>query len=184
MAGGRLLPLLPGIGPGKARQLMEMLAAGGHPSALGRLAPPAAAAAVAWPKFVAMIDELTDTSDELPVQLHRVREFYAPLLEAKYDFPEPRLRDLEQIGADCLALPSRQRMLLEMTLDPPSSTQDFAGPPLQDDDYLVLSTIHSAKGLEWEAVYVIHAADGNIPSDMATGTPRKSRRNGGCSTWP
>ena len=55
-------------------------------------------------------------------------------------------------------------MLLEMTLDPPSSTQDFAGTPQLDDDYLVLSTIHSAKGLEWEAVYVIHAADGNIPS--------------------
>ena len=55
-----------------------------------------------------------------------------------------------------------------MALDPPSSTQDLAGPPLLDDDYLVLSTIHSAKGLEWDAVYVIHAADGNIPSDMAT----------------
>ena len=58
-----------------------------------------------------------------------------------------------------------------MTLDPPSSTQDLAGPPTRDDDYLVLSTIHSAKGLEWDAVYVIHAADGNIPSDMATKNP-------------
>ena len=57
---------------------------------------------------------------------------------------------------------------MEMALDPPNSTQDLAGPPLLDDDYLVLSTIHSAKGLEWDAVYVIHAADGNIPSDMAT----------------
>jgi DNA helicase-2/ATP-dependent DNA helicase PcrA len=57
---------------------------------------------------------------------------------------------------------------MEMALDPPNSTQDFAGPPLLDDDYLVLSTIHSAKGLEWDAVFVIHAADGNIPSDMAT----------------
>jgi len=62
-------------------------------------------------------------------------------------------------------------MLLELTLDPPSSTQDLAGPPTLDDDYLVLSTIHSAKGLEWDAVYVIHAADGNIPSDMATKNP-------------
>jgi DNA helicase-2/ATP-dependent DNA helicase PcrA len=63
---------------------------------------------------------------------------------------------------------SRQRMLLEMTLDPPNSTQDLSGPAMLDDDYLVLSTIHSAKGLEWDAVYVIHAADGNIPSDMST----------------
>jgi DNA helicase-2/ATP-dependent DNA helicase PcrA len=65
---------------------------------------------------------------------------------------------------------NRHRMLLEMALDPPNSTQDLAGPPLLDDDYLVLSTIHSAKGLEWDAVHVIHAADGNIPSDMATGS--------------
>jgi DNA helicase-2/ATP-dependent DNA helicase PcrA len=168
VSGSRLLPLLPGIGPGKARQLMEILASGGHRfESWARWRPPAAAAAV-WPKFVAMIDELTDTADELPLQLHRVREFYAPLLEAKYDFPEPRLRDLEQLELIASRYKSRQRMLLEMTLDPPSSTQDFAGPPRLDDDYLVLSTIHSAKGLEWDAVYVIHAADGNIPSDMAT----------------
>jgi len=64
-------------------------------------------------------------------------------------------------------------MLAEITLNPPSSTQDLAGPPHLDDDYLVLSTIHSAKGLEWDCVYVIHAADGNIPSDMATGSPEE-----------
>jgi DNA helicase-2/ATP-dependent DNA helicase PcrA len=61
-------------------------------------------------------------------------------------------------------------MLTQMTLDPPESTEDFAGPPLLDEDYLILSTIHSSKGLEWDTVYVIHAADGNIPSDMATGS--------------
>jgi DNA helicase-2/ATP-dependent DNA helicase PcrA len=55
-------------------------------------------------------------------------------------------------------------------LDPPASTGDLAGPPTKDEDWLVLSTIHSAKGLEWDAVYVIHAADGNLPSDMSTGT--------------
>ena len=81
----------------------------------------------------------------------------------------PRLRDLEQLEQIASRYRSRQRMLPEMTLDPPTSTQDLAGPPRLDDDYLVLSTIHSAKGLEWDAVYVIHAADGNIPSDMATG---------------
>jgi DNA helicase-2/ATP-dependent DNA helicase PcrA len=168
VSGGRLLPLLPGIGPGKARQLMEMLAAGGHRfDAWAAWRPPAAAAAL-WPKFVALIDELTETADELPLQVHRVRTFYAPLLERKYDFSEPRLRDLEQLELIASRYKSRQRMLLELTLDPPSSTQDFAGPPRLDDDYLVLSTIHSAKGLEWDAVYVIHAADGNIPSDMAT----------------
>jgi DNA helicase-2/ATP-dependent DNA helicase PcrA len=97
--------------------------------------------------------------------------FYTPLLEAKYDHVEPRLRDLEQLELIASRYRSRSRMLLEMTLDPPSSTQDLAGPATLDDDYLVLSTIHSAKGLEWDAVYIIHAADGNIPSDMATKNP-------------
>ncbi|HSI35818.1 MAG: 3'-5' exonuclease, partial [Phycisphaerae bacterium] len=62
------------------------------------------------------------------------------------------------------------QLLSDLTLDPPNSTQDLAGPPLFEEDYLILSTIHSAKGCEWDCVYVLHAADGNIPSDMATGS--------------
>ena len=102
--------------------------------------------------------------------MNRVRKFYAPLMEDRYDNPYPRERDLEQLELIAARYRNRHRMLLEMALDPPHSTQDLAGPPLLDDDYLVLSTIHSAKGLEWDAVHVIHAADGNIPSDMATGS--------------
>jgi DNA helicase-2/ATP-dependent DNA helicase PcrA len=56
-------------------------------------------------------------------------------------------------------------------LDPPASTGNLAGPPMMDEDWLVLSTVHSAKGLEFDAVHVIHAADGNFPSDMSLGTP-------------
>jgi DNA helicase II / ATP-dependent DNA helicase PcrA len=173
VSGGRLLPLLPGIGPGKARQLMQtLLESGGRFEVWANWTPPAAAAKL-WPKFVALLQSLVRTSDDLPSQLHRVRKFYTPLLEAKYDHVEPRLRDLEQLEVIASRYRSRARMLLEMTLDPPSSTQDLAGPPQLDDDYLVLSTIHSAKGLEWDAVYVIHAADGNIPSDMATKNPEE-----------
>ncbi|MBN1588174.1 MAG: ATP-dependent helicase, partial [Pirellulales bacterium] len=90
-----------------------------------------------------------------------------------YDNPVPRSRDLEQLEQLASRYKSRRTMLTELTLDPPSSTQDLAGPPHLDDDYLVLSTIHSAKGLEWDCVYVMHAADGNIPSDMATGSPEE-----------
>ena len=168
VSGGRLLPLLPGIGPGKARQLMEtLLQCDGNFQVWADWKPPAGAAKL-WPKFIALLQGLADTHDDLPAQLHRVRNFYAPLLEAKYDHVEPRLRDLEQLEVIASRYRSRQRMLLEMTLDPPNSTQDLAGAAILDDDYLVLSTIHSAKGLEWDAVYVIHAADGNIPSDMST----------------
>ena len=80
-----------------------------------------------------------------------------------------RLRDLEQLEALAARFPARPRLLAELALDPPSSTSDLAGPPLLDEDYVVLSTIHSAKGGEWDVVHVIHAADGMIPSDMATG---------------
>ena len=171
VSGMRLLPLLPGVGPGKAQQLMAVLhESGGEFAAWSEWKPPVAAAKI-WPKFVALLQGLTNTDDDLSTQLHRVRKFYAPLLEAKYDHVEPRLRDLEQLELIASRYRNRQQMLTEITLDPPSSTQDLAGPPQLDDDHLVLSTIHSAKGLEWDAVYVIHAADGNIPSDMATKNP-------------
>jgi DNA helicase II / ATP-dependent DNA helicase PcrA len=173
VAGGRILPLLPGLGPGKARQLMSMLLkSGGNFQVWADWKPPAPAASI-WPQLVGMLSRLATPSESLPVQLSQVREFYAPLMETHYDNVQPRLRDLEQLELIASRYKNRRRMLLELTLDPPSSTQDLAGPPQMDDDYLVLSTIHSAKGLEWDAVYVIHAADGNIPSDMATKNPEE-----------
>jgi DNA helicase-2/ATP-dependent DNA helicase PcrA len=152
---------------------MEMLAqAEGRFAAWADWKPPAAAAAL-WPKFVKLLADLAATTEDLSVQLHRARCFYSPLLEDRYDHAGPRLRDLEQLENIAGRYRTRQRMLRAMALDPPNSTQDLAGPPRLDDDYLVLSTIHSAKGLEWDAVYVIHAADGNIPSDMATKNPQE-----------
>ena len=167
VAGMRLLPLLPGIGPAKARQLMDMLReSGGDFSVWAAWKAPDAAKS--WATLVELLRGLAATSEGLPAQVHRVRTFYAPILEATYDYAAPRLSDLEQLEQIASRYRTRRQMLAEMALDPPASTQDLAGPPLLDDDYLVLSTIHSAKGLEWDAVYVIHAADGNIPSDMAT----------------
>ena len=173
VAGSRLLVLLPGIGPGKARHLMNMLVEGGSRFDVWDDWKPPVESTKLWPTFVALLQGLVRTSDDLPTQIHRVRKFYAPLLEAKYDNADPRLRDLEQLEVIASRYRTRPRMLLELTLDPPSSTQDLAGPPQLDDDYLVLSTIHSAKGLEWDAVYVIHAADGSIPSDMSTKNPEE-----------
>ena len=168
VAGSRALILVPGIGPTKARQLMQtLLESGGDFGIWTRWQPPAAAKET-WPGLVRLFQSLARASDDLPGQVRQVRQFYRPMLEIKYDFPEPRLRDLEQLEQLASKYGTRQRMLQDLTLDPPNSTQDLAGTPHLDDDYLVLSTIHSAKGLEWDAVYVIHAADGNIPSDMAT----------------
>jgi DNA helicase-2/ATP-dependent DNA helicase PcrA len=112
----------------------------------------------------------SNAAPSLPDQIAMIRAFYTPILEKRYDQPQPRSRDLEQLQQIASTFPSRRDLLADLTLDPPASTQDLAGPPLIEEDNLILSTIHSAKGCEWECVYVLHAADGNIPSDMATGS--------------
>lgn len=172
MAGTRVLMLLPGIGPRRARQLLnELLERLSDFSAWLQSHVPEETRAV-WPRLVQLMAQLGSISDrELPAQVELVRLFYEPLLEDRYENVEPRRRDLEQLQRLVARFPDRRSMLAEITLDPPASTEDFAGDPLLDEDYLILSTIHSAKGLEWKAVYTIHASDGNIPSDMSCGSP-------------
>jgi len=102
-------------------------------------------------------------------QIERLTAFLEPVFVRKYESPTARLHDVEQLAGLASGYESRGRFLAELTLDPPASTGDLAGPPLVDEDWLILSTIHSAKGLEWDVVHLIHAADGNIPSDLATG---------------
>jgi DNA helicase-2/ATP-dependent DNA helicase PcrA len=99
------------------------------------------------------------------------RRWYEPHLERLYDAAHVRAGDLEQIEQIAGGYPSRERFLTELTLDPPDASGDEAGSPYLDEDYLILSTIHSAKGQEWDVVYVLNAADGCIPSDMSTGSP-------------
>jgi DNA helicase-2/ATP-dependent DNA helicase PcrA len=100
-----------------------------------------------------------------------VRRWYQPHLERLYDDARVRLGDLEQLEQLAANAPSRERFLSDFTLDPPQATGAEAGKPHLDEDYLILSTIHSAKGQEWDSVYVLNAADGCIPSDLATGHP-------------
>jgi len=170
LAGLRVLRLLPGVGPRTARALLEPVSSTGAFTPWRSARPPPAAASH-WPALVALCEELAAPAAPPPaVQVHRVRQFYAPLCEARYDHADARLSDLERLEEAARAFADRPAMLAELTLDPPRSTQELAGPPSLDDDYLVLSTIHSAKGLEFDAVYVLHAADGNIPSDLAAGS--------------
>lgn len=167
----RVLELLPGIGPRTAASLADALvrAGGDFEAWVGEHVPVAATSA--WPDLVSLMRGLAGAGTEaLPGQVHAARVFYAPLCRTRYDAPEPRLGDLERIEAMASRFSTRAQLLAELAIDPPSYTQDLAGPPLLDEEYLVLSTIHSAKGLEFDAVYVIHAADGNIPSDMSCGS--------------
>ena len=81
-----------------------------------------------------------------------------------------READLGQLAQIASTYPSRERFLTELTLDPPEATSARAGDPLLDEDYLILSTIHSAKGQEWKSVFILNVVDGCLPSDLATGT--------------
>ena len=107
----------------------------------------------------------------LMIQIERIRNFYQPLFELRFENARIRVRDLEQLERIASTYRSRSSFITDLTLDPPTSTSDFAQAPHLDEDYLILSTIHSAKGCEWDVVHVIHAADGMIPSDMALGSP-------------
>jgi DNA helicase-2/ATP-dependent DNA helicase PcrA len=168
----RVLQLLEGIGPATARRLLDRIRDDHDP--LRRFVDGGAdVPAAARPGLGELRDVVRTCAEDVPpaVQLERVRRFLEPLLRRRYDDAEPRVRDLEQLEQVAGGYPDRRSFVTDLTLDPPSSTADLAGPPLQDEDYLVLSTIHSAKGGEWDAVHVIHAADGVIPSDMSTGDP-------------
>ncbi|HWE94359.1 MAG TPA: ATP-dependent helicase [Tepidisphaeraceae bacterium] len=166
----RVLQLLDGVGPAHARRAIAHLADGQFNLRAWQTFAPPAPAAQQWGEFVEMLLKVAPNHLPLPEQVAAVREFYSPILEKRYDQSQVRQRDLEQLEQICTNFRSRNVMLTELALDPPSATQDLAGPPLREEDFLILSTIHSAKGCEWDAVYVIHAADGNIPSDMATGS--------------
>ena len=82
----------------------------------------------------------------------------------------PRAADLDALERIAATFASRERFLAELTLDPPDASSDEAGPPLRDEDYLILSTIHSAKGQEWKSVFVLNCVDGCIPSDLGAGS--------------
>jgi DNA helicase-2/ATP-dependent DNA helicase PcrA len=173
IASFRTLQLLPGVGPTTARKAMaEVAAAGGDIAALVKFTPPAAAA-LAWPGLCRLLQQLRKSATSWDGQLGLVRSWYEPLLERLYDYPAARVGDLDQLEQLSANYASRERFLSELTLDPPGKSGREAGVPNLDEDYLVLSTIHSAKGQEWDAVYVMNLVDGCIPSDMATGKPEQ-----------
>lgn len=171
VAGFRVLLLLPGVGPKTAARALDAIAAAADPvDALAGLAPPAACAAD-WQSLVGLFRALRSRGCAWPADLALARRWYEPQMARIHDNAEVRVADLAALEAIAGTYPSRERFLTELTLDPPDATSDEAGAPLLDEDYLTLSTIHSAKGQEWGAVYVLNAVDGCIPSDMATGTP-------------
>ena len=171
IAGFRVLLLLPGFGPATATRALDHVASADS-AALQTFAPPARAEE-AWRPFAALVSSLARHGAGWPAEFEQVRRWYEPHLERMHDDAHLRAADLVQLEQIAATYPTRERFLTELTLNPPEATSDEAGTPLLDEDYLILSTIHSAKGQEWRAVFVLNAVDGCIPSDLATGTPEE-----------
>ncbi len=170
VAGFRALQLLPGVGPATAGRALDALADRADLSpALAAMTPPAAARAD-WPDFIETFQQVRGRAAGWPAELDLVCRWYEPHLQRIHEDAAMRQADLVQLAQIAQGFASRERFLTELTLDPPGATSDRAGPPLLDEDYLILSTIHSAKGQEWKAVFVLNCVDGCIPADLATGT--------------
>jgi DNA helicase-2/ATP-dependent DNA helicase PcrA len=171
VAGFRVLKLVAGIGPAHAKQALEHLEGKGHNfKSLAYFDVPQPAK-MDWKRFCVFLEKLADPATPWAGQVGSVREWYKPQLERIYDAAFSRTGDLEQLEHLSTQYPSRERFLTELTLDPPSLTGDQSGMASKDEDYVILSTIHSAKGQEWDNVYVLNVADGNFPSEFSTGKP-------------
>jgi DNA helicase II / ATP-dependent DNA helicase PcrA len=170
VAGFRVLQVLPGVGPATAARALDAAAGNSDAAAeLAAFAPPAAAKAD-WPDFAEALRLVRGGAAGWPAELHLVCRWYEPHLQRLHEDATVRQADLVQLAQIAQGFSSRERFLTELTLDPPGATSDEAGAPLLDEDYLILSTIHSAKGQEWKAVFLLNAVDGCIPADLATGT--------------
>ena len=174
VAGFRVLKLLPGMGPAMAARCLDQLALADHDfAALVPFAAPSAVRAE-WPAFCSLMRSLSSAAADdrgWQAQLGQTRRWYQPHMERLYDSHETREADLEQLEQISGRYPTRERFLSELTLDPPAAAGDLAGDPMLDEDYLILSTVHSAKGQEWDSVLVLNVTDGNFPSEFATAKP-------------
>ncbi len=194
IAAFRALQLLPGMGPATAEQIVSRFERAGYswmalrdafPACRADQPPPKATAVrrsvakaeapearrrtEAWDPFAELMVGLAITDGPWQGQVARTREWFEPHLERIYDSAQVRLGDLVQLERLAQQFATRDQFLAELALDPPAVTGDLSGTPYLDEDYLILSTVHSAKGQEWDAVYILNVADGNFPSEFSTG---------------
>ncbi|MEI6733112.1 MAG: ATP-dependent helicase [Comamonadaceae bacterium] len=170
MAGFRVVQLMAGIGPALATRLLDAMTHSADPGAtLASFQMPAGAASE-WQAFVQMYRTLQTARTSWPADMELAKRWYLPQLERLHDDHAQRRADIDNLERMASSYPSRERFLAELTLDPPEATSDLSGPAHRDEDFVILSTIHSAKGQEWTSVHVLNVVDGCIPSDLSTGT--------------
>lgn len=160
IAAWRALQLLPGVGPRTAERALAGFEASGW--RWEALASGSAA-------FDALLTWLGDPATPWAGQMERVRGWYAPLMEGRYDDAGIRAAELLQLERIAASFGTREAFLTELALDPPQAGSGLAEAPVLDEDWLVLSSVHSAKGQEWEAVYVLDVTEGSFPSEFAAG---------------
>jgi DNA helicase II / ATP-dependent DNA helicase PcrA len=170
VAGFRVLQLLPGIGPTTAAKVQDQgEEQPGRADVLTSIEVPKAAAED-WPSFAKLVSGMRKGKTTWPAEFQAVRQWYEPHLQRMYDDSHLRAADIAQLEQIAAGYETRQRFLTELTLDPPNATSGRARASTLDEDYTILSTIHSAKGQEWRIVRILNVVDGCIPSDMATRT--------------
>ena len=169
VAGFRVMQLIPGIGPKTSAQVLDNLALSQDVMLGLQESRVPSSAAEGWQGFLEMAESLHQRVVPWPSEFEVISNWYQGHLERLYEDAQVRQIDIEQLTKIAATYPSRQRFLTELTLDPPDATSDESGAPLRDEDYLILSTIHSAKGQEWTSVTLLNAVDGCLPSDLATG---------------
>jgi DNA helicase-2/ATP-dependent DNA helicase PcrA len=169
IAAFRALQLLPGMGPATAEQVVSRFARLGYAWTAFTTLPAPGAVGDAWAPFVELMAGLAATEGPWQGQVGRAREWFEPHLERIYDSAHVRLGDLVQLERLAQQFATRDQFLAELALDPPAATGDLSGTPYLDEDYLILSTVHSAKGQEWDTVFILNVADGNFPSEFSTG---------------
>ncbi|MDI7862757.1 ATP-dependent helicase [Rhizobiaceae bacterium n13] len=170
VAGFRTMQMLPGVGPQTAGKILDAIAADPEPLAALAEIPAPPRSGEDWAAFASLMEGLRKGSSGWPAEIGWARQWYEPHLDRIHEDADTRKADLLQLEQIAAGYPSRERFLTELTLDPPDATSDQAGTPLLDEDYLILSTIHSAKGQEWRSVFMLNVVDGCIPSDLGAGS--------------
>jgi len=169
LAAFRVLQFMPGMGPANAKKALDHFIANNCLwNSFEKYEPPNDTR-IAWKKFHELFTLIGDPNREWRGQIALAREWYKPHMERMYEHVHMRIGDLDQLELLSSQYQTRERFVTELTLDPPQATSDMAGQAHADEDYLVLSTIHSAKGMEWDHVYILNVVDGSFPSEFATG---------------
>ena len=162
----RSLLLVDGVGQKRARDLIPQLATGEAPYEVLRQG--GGRAALGLRNLAAALESVGAVEDGSPAdQVNRLLEYYYPILKEQYDDYPKRIRDLEHLMVMAERYGNLEEFLADLTLEPPDESVQDVEAPDRDDERLVLSTIHSAKGLEWRCVFVIWLVDGRFPSSYS-----------------